>query len=329
MGPGDQRGTASGSGTDRGIEATPATREDRARARGTGRLTLVATPIGNLGDLSPRAVAELAGADIVYCEDTRHSRKLLAHAGVTGVPLRSLHRHNEHERAPAVVAEVAGGARVVVVTDAGLPGVSDPGSTVVAAVAQAGLQVSVVPGPSAALAALVVSGLPTDRFAFEGFLPRRGADRRARLATVAAAEVTTVLFESPGRVAATLADLADLAEVAGGGRRVAVVRELTKIHEEVWRGSLEEAAARTAGTAPRGEVVLVVEGAPPGSGGPPPVDDGDLRAALAPRLAAGERLRGVVDDVAAATGVPRRRVYDVALDLAGALEAGDGPPPAP
>jgi 16S rRNA (cytidine1402-2'-O)-methyltransferase len=270
---------------------------------------VVATPIGNLGDLSPRATAALADADVIYCEDTRHSRKLLSHAGITGVALRSLHEHNEVDRLDEVVAAVSQGRTIVVVSDAGMPGVSDPGSRVIAAVADAGGIVTVIPGPSAALAALVVSGLPMDRFSFEGFLPRSGRDRAERLTAVAADVRTSVLFEAPGRVAATLADLVD---VCGPDRPVVVARELTKLHEEVWRGTLA-AGVEWAAAGVRGEVVLVVGGCP--DSGPEEVDDSALLAALGERLDAGERVRGAVDEVAAATGVARRRVYDLALRL--------------
>jgi 16S rRNA (cytidine1402-2'-O)-methyltransferase len=268
---------------------------------------VVGTPIGNLGDLSPRAVASLAAADVVYCEDTRHSRKLLTHVGVSGVPLRSLHGHNEADRVDEVVAAVAAGRTVAVVSDAGMPAVSDPGARVVAAVAAAGLVVTVVPGPSAVLAALVASGLATDRFCFEGFLPRSGRARADRLAEVAADPRTTVLFEAPGRVGPTLADLA---AVCGADRPVVVARELTKIHEEIWRGTLAGAAAWAAHGL-RGEVVLVLAGAP--EAGAAEVDDAVLAAALAERLDAGERTRGAVDAVATRHGVARRRVYELAL----------------
>ena len=279
---------------------------DRTHPAG-GALVLVGTPIGNLGDLSPRAVQALTDADVVYCEDTRHSRKLLTHSGIVGASLRSLHEHNEDDRIDEVVAAVAGGATVVLVSDAGMPGVSDPGSRLVAAVAAAGLTVSVVPGPSAVLAALVTSGLPTDRFCFEGFLPRSGRERRERLASVAAEPRTTVLFEAPGRVAATLRDLA---EACGAERPVAVARELTKLHEELWRGPAGEATAWATATPVRGEVVLVVGGAPEVEA---VVADDALLEALGSRLAAGERTRGAVDAVAAEFGVGRRRVYDLAL----------------
>ena len=193
------------------------------------------TPIGNLGDLSPRAVETLRSADVIYCEDTRHSRKLLSHAGITGVPLRSLHEHNEDDRVAEVLDAVGQGRTVALVSDAGMPGISDPGSRVVAAAAGEGLIVSVVPGPSAADAALVTSGLPTDRYCFEGFLPRSGRERRERLEALARERRTSVVFEAPGRVAGTLAELA---EVCGEDRPVAVARELTKVHEEIWRGPL-------------------------------------------------------------------------------------------
>jgi 16S rRNA (cytidine1402-2'-O)-methyltransferase len=280
-----------------------------------GALIVVGTPIGNLGDLSPRAVRALAEADVIYCEDTRHSRKLLSFAGISGVALRSLHEHNEDDRMHEVVAAVAAGRAVALVTDAGMPGISDPGARVVAAVAGAGLTVSVVPGPSAALAGLVASGLPTDRFVFEGFLPRSGRERRDRLATVATERRTVVLFEAPGRVAGTLADLY---AACGGDRPVAVARELTKLHEEVWRGTLEAGQHWADGSPLRGEVVLVLGGAPEPV--EEVVEDVDLIAALTGRLAAGERTRGVVDDVASAYGVSRRRVYELAL----AVRQGDG-----
>jgi 16S rRNA (cytidine1402-2'-O)-methyltransferase len=272
-----------------------------------GRVVLVGTPIGNLGDLSPRAVDSLSSADAIYCEDTRHTRRLLTHAGISGVRLRSLHEHNEVQRTLEALKAATGGSVVAVVSDAGMPGISDPGSRLVAAAVEAGVAVSVVPGPSAVVAALVVSGLPTDRFCFEGFLARSGAARSERLAALAAEERTVVLFEAPGRVARTLEDLAS---ACGPLRRVAVARELTKVHEEVWRGTLGEAAQWVEEHPVRGEVVLVLEGA---TAVADEVDDRVLAAAIGEGLRAGERLRGVVDEVAATFGVPRRRVYELAL----------------
>jgi 16S rRNA (cytidine1402-2'-O)-methyltransferase len=275
-----------------------------------GAVVVVGTPIGNLGDLSPRAVEVLGSADVVYCEDTRHSRKLLTHAGISGVRLRSLHEHNEGDRMAEVLGAVHRGATVAIVSDAGMPGISDPGSRVVAAAAKEGLTVTVVPGPSAAIAALVASGLPTDRFCFEGFLPRSGRDRRERLASLAEETRTMVLFEAPSRVPGTLGDLV---AVCGEIRQVTVARELTKVHEEIWRGSLVQALSWAEEHPLRGEVVIVLAGAP--ASDVTSVSDAVLTTALAERLRHGERVRGVVDGVAADFGVPRRRVYDLALEV--------------
>lgn len=224
-----------------------------------GTLLVVATPIGNLDDLSPRAGAALRDADLVVAEDTRHTGRLLAHVGAR-TPQWSLHEHNERDRADAVVQRLLEGQTVVLVSDAGTPGVSDPGYRLVTACAAADVPVVAVPGPSAVLHALVTSGLPTDRFAFDGFLPRSGTARRERLAEVAAERRTVVLFVSPHRAAA---DLADLAEACGPDRPAALARELTKLHEQTLRGSLEELADRVIADGVRGEVTLVVGGAPP------------------------------------------------------------------
>ena len=276
---------------------------------GRAALVLVGTPIGNLGDLSPRAVEALTAADTIACEDTRRTRALLSHLGVpTGRRLLAVHDHNEAAAVRDVVARLDKGERVVVVTDAGMPGISDPGERLVAAAAAAGHTVDVVPGPSALVAALVVSGLPTGRFAFEGFLPRKGSARAQRLADVAADARTTVLFEAPHRVRQTVADLA---AAAGERRRVALVRELTKLHEEVWRGTLVDAVEHLAGREPRGEYVVVLDGAPPA----PPAGDTDVEDALRARLDAGLDKRSAIADVASTLGVPKRVVYDVALRL--------------
>ena len=272
-----------------------------------GHLVLVATPIGNLGDLSPRAVEVLASADLVACEDTRRTGRLLAAAGVTARALVAVHDHNEARQVGTVLARLRAGEVVAVVTDAGMPGISDPGERLVRAAAQSGFEVRVVPGPSAAVSGLVASGLPTGRFVFEGFLPRKGSGRTRRLAALAAEERTLVLYEAPHRLARTVADLAD---ALGGGRRVAIARELTKLHEEVWRGTLAEAVAHCAEVEARGEHVLVVEGAPEPEG----VGDEEIRSALDERLAAGTSRRDAVAEVASGLGVARRRVYDLALD---------------
>jgi 16S rRNA (cytidine1402-2'-O)-methyltransferase len=272
-------------------------------------LILVGTPIGNLGDLSPRAADALATADTIACEDTRRTRALLSHLGLpAGRRLLAVHDHNEAAEVTKVLARLDSGQRVVVVTDAGMPGISDPGERLVAAAADAGYTVEVVPGPSAMVAALVVSGLSTSRFCFEGFLPRKGTARADRLREVAADRRTTVIFEAPHRVRATVADLAG---AAGGLRRVAIVRELTKVHEEIWRGTLAGAVDHLAATEPRGEYVLVLDGAPP----PEPADSSDVETALRARLDAGADKRSAIAEVTAALGIPKRLAYDIALRL--------------
>ena len=285
-----------------------------------GTLVLVATPIGNLGDLSPRAVAVLGDADVIACEDTRHTRRLLTASGLRGRRLLAVHADNEASMVPEILARLDRGERVAVVSDAGTPGVSDPGERLVAAAAAAGFRVEVVPGPSAALAALVVSGLPTARWCFEGFLPRKAGERAARLSELAGERRTLVLYEAPNRVAGTLVELA---AALGPERRVAVVRELTKVFEETWRGVLGAAAARLAGAgqpAPRGEYVIVVEGAPTAA----PAADGEIVDGLRACLARGGDRKSAVAEVAAALGVPRRRVYDLSLGLPRPLRAPPG-----
>ena len=274
-----------------------------------GRLVLVATPIGNLGDLAPRAVEALAAADVVACEDTRHSRKLLDHAGVQPKRLLAVHAHNEAESAARLVDQMrTEGLTVAFVTDAGTPGISDPGERLVAAALAAGVHVDLVPGPSAVVAALVLSGLPTGRFCFEGFLPRKGRERVAALQAIAAEPRTTVLYEAPHRLAPTVQDLA---EACGGDRRVAIARELTKKFEDVWRGTLGAASERARTMAARGEHVLVVEGATE----LPPVTDDDVDAAVRRRLEAGLSTRDAAAEVAAALGVPKRVAYNAAVRL--------------
>ncbi len=271
-------------------------------------LVLVGTPIGNLGDLSPRAVEELAKADVVACEDSRRTGRLLQHAGIRARELLVVNDHNEAQRVEEVLARLARGQRVAVVTDAGMPGISDPGERLVRAASRDGFRVEVVPGPSAAVAALVASGLPTARFVFEGFLARKGGARRQRLAELADEQRTLVFYEAPHRVAATLADLS---AVLGGWRRVAVARELTKLHEEVWRGLLHEAVAWAEATPPRGEIALVVQGALPAG----PADAAAVESAVQARLDAGDSARDAAATVAADLGVPKRQAYEVANRL--------------
>ncbi len=277
--------------------------------RGGGKLVLVATPIGNLGDLSPRAIETLAVADVIACEDTRRVRQLLAHAGIASRQrLVSVNDHNEATQVRRILERLDAGDTVAVVSDAGMPAISDPGQRLVAAVVAAGHRVEVVPGPSAALAALVVSGLPTARFCFEGFLPRKGRARSDRLAELTTERRTMVLFEAPHRVRQTVADLA---QVLGPVRRVAIARELTKAFEEVWRGTLEGAVAHLAAGEPRGEYVLVLAGAP----APEPPSSDTVEDALRSRMEAGEDKRSAIAAVASELGVPKRQVYEAALRL--------------
>ena len=271
-------------------------------------LVLVGTPIGNLGDLAPRAVEALGRADAICCEDTRRTGRLLEHAGVARPALIVVNDHTEVRAIAGVLDRLDRGERVAVVSDAGMPGISDPGERLVRAAVDAGHAIEVVPGPSAAVTALVVSGLPTGRFAFEGFLPRKGSGRTARLAELAAEPRTVVLYEAPHRVARTLGDLA---AACGPERRVVIGRELTKLYEEHWRGTLAGAVEWAAAKEPRGELVLVLDGAPP----PAAVDAHQIEAALADELRDGASARDAATAVAQALGVPKRRVYDLAVQL--------------
>jgi len=271
----------------------------------TGSLVLVATPIGNLGDLSPRAVVELGRADAIACEDTRRTGRLLAHAGVSAPKLLTVNDHTEVGAVGDILARLDRGERVAVVTDAGMPGISDPGERLVAAAAEAGHTIEVVPGPSAAVTGLVVSGLAAGRFVFEGFLPRKGSGRSERLVELAGERRTIVLYEAPHRLARTLTDLT---AALGANRSVVLARELTKLHEEVWRGSLGDAVARCVDVEPRGEYVVVVAGAP----APAAATDDELAAAVAAEIGAGRTTRDAVALVSGRYDVSRRRVYDLA-----------------
>jgi len=273
-----------------------------------GALVIVATPIGNLGDLSPRAVEALAAADAIACEDTRRTRRLLSHAGVKAPTLLTVNDHSEARQVRSVLARIERGERVALVTDAGTPGISDPGERLVAAAAASGMDVEVVPGASAAIAALVVSGLPTGRFCFEGFLPRKGSGRSERIDALRAEQRTTVLYEAPHRVRRTVAELAD---ALGPLRRVAVIRELTKLHEEVWRGTLGGAVEHFGETEPRGEYVLVLGGAPP----PAEPTAEDVSRALRSRLDAGDDKKTATAEVARELRVPKRTVYEIVTRL--------------
>ncbi|MEA2929938.1 MAG: rRNA (cytidine1402-2-O)-methyltransferase [Hyphomicrobiales bacterium] len=283
----------------------------------TGGLYLVATPIGNLRDTTLRALEILASCDLIACEDTRVTRKLTDHFGIS-TPLTPYHDHNADAARPKILEKLAAGGSVALVSDAGTPLISDPGYKLVRAARDAGHAVTAAPGASAVLTALAVAGLPTDRFFFEGFLPAKDAARRTRIAELARVPGTLVLFESGPRLAATLADLATGLSL----REAAVCRELTKLYEEVRRGSLTGLAdAYASGAETRGEIVIVI-GPPADAAQPTAAEiDGLLRAALA-RVS----LKDAVAEVATATGEPRRAVY--ARALAVAKENPDGAPPA-
>jgi 16S rRNA (cytidine1402-2'-O)-methyltransferase len=277
----------------------------------TGRLVLAATPIGNVEDASPRLRRLLAEAQVVAAEDTRRLYALAARMGVTiGGRVVSYHEHNEADRASELLEVVASGGTVVVVTDAGMPSVSDPGFRVVAAAVEAGLPVTAAPGPSAVLTALALSGLPTDRFCFEGFPPRRPGERARALAELASERRTLVFFEAPHRLAATLGAMAD---AFGAARPAAVCRELTKTYEEVRRGPLAELAAWAGAGEVRGEIAVVVGGAV----GQPTAATAELVAEVLARADAGERLKDAVADVAETAHVPKRDLYAAALSARG------------
>ena len=270
-------------------------------------LHVVATPIGNLGDVSFRALATLAAADAVLAEDTRVTKVLLAHYGIT-TPLVAYHEHNAATMRPHLLARLESGAALALVSDAGTPLVSDPGFKLVADAVAKGIAVTAVPGASAVLAALVVAGLPTDRFFFEGFLPHKSGARRQRVAALAQVPGTLVFFESPRRLAESLADL----EAVLGAREAAVCRELTKRFENVRRGTLGALAAQYAQEdAPKGEVVLLV--APPADDAPAEAGDVDARILTALEK---HSVKDAAAIVAAATGHPRRQIYARALELA-------------
>ncbi len=280
---------------------------EQAGDSASGVLVLCGAPIGNPADATPRLAEVLVSADVVAVEDTRRLVRLARHLGIRTAPMVSFFEGNEATRVPELVAALVAGQTVALVTDAGMPSVSDPGFRLVAAAVAAGVRVSVVPGPSAVTAALAVSGLPTDRWCMEGFLPRSGGARRARIASLAAEPRTLVFFEAPHRLAACLADLA---AGLGASRAAVVCRELTKTWEEVRRDSLGSLALWAA-EGVRGEVTLVVAGASGSAAiGAEPAD---LAAAVAQREAAGQARKEAIADVAAATGVPKRVVFDAVV----------------
>ncbi len=267
-----------------------------------GVLYLVGTPIGNTGDLSPRARHVLAGAGRIACEDTRRSGLLLHNLGIKN-RLVSFHEHNQQARIPELLQALEAGEAVAVISDAGLPGISDPGEALVAAARAAGRSVICVPGPCAVTTALVGSGLPSGRFCFEGFLPPRGPRRRARLRELAAEPRTLVLFEAPHRLVDLLTDL--LAEL--GDRPLAACRELTKRHEQQLGPTVSAVLAHVQATAPQGEFTLVLGGAPPPQAVRP--SDAELQAELQRRVAAGASNSDAARQLATETGLPRRQLY--------------------
>ncbi len=271
-----------------------------------GTLFLVATPIGNLADLSARAVDTLREVAFIVCEDTRHSRGLLSHYGISR-ELWSLPAFAEGQRAGKILDRLEGGESCALVTDAGSPGISDPGEQLVAEAVARGVPVVPVPGPSAVISALSASGLPTGRFHFLGFLPRSGPERRALLDEVAPLRATLVLYESPRRVDETLADL----QAALGDRRACVARELTKLHEEFVRGTLSELEARYRGQEVKGEVVLVVEG----RRGEGRWGEDEVRRALEAGLSRGEKLKPLSTELARQSGWSGQEVYRLGLSL--------------
>ncbi|MGY1670771.1 16S rRNA (cytidine(1402)-2'-O)-methyltransferase [Geodermatophilus sp. SYSU D00710] len=273
----------------------------------TGRLVLGGAPLGQPGDVGPRLRQVMASADVLAVEDTRRLHRLAADLEVTVTGrVVTFHESVERARLPGLLAALADGATVLLLTDAGMPSVSDPGYTLVRAAIDAGVEVTSVPGPTAVTTALAVSGLPVDRFCFEGFLPRKAGERRARLAGLADERRTMVFFESPHRLADALADAAG---ALGGDRSAAVCRELTKTHEEVRRGTLAELAAWAADGV-RGEITLVVAGATPR---PVSLTPAEIAALVAEEEAAGAGRKDAIRAVVARTGLPRRTVYDAVV----------------
>ena len=275
----------------------------------SGTLYLVATPIGNLGDLSPRAADTLAQADFIAAEDTRVTMKLLSHLGLKK-PMVSYHEHNKASAGPAVLSRLLSGETCALVTDAGTPAVSDPGEDLVRLCAENGVAVQSIPGCCALISALAVSGLPTGRFVFEGFLPVNKGQRRERLQALLGEERTIIFYEAPHKLRGTLADLLE----AFGDRPLALCRELTKLHEETRRTTLVQAAAYYQDNEPRGEYVLVVGGAAPAEEGAVTLEEGV--ALVLERRTRGERMKDAVRQVAADTGLARNELYDAALRAA-------------
>ena len=274
----------------------------------SGKLILCGTPIGNLDDVTPRLAHTLERADIVACEDTRRTRKLLTHLGVRARELVTYNEANERRRSPELVERMKGGATVALVSDAGMPGLSDPGYRLVSAAVGAELTIEVVPGPSAAISALAISGLAPGRFVFEGFLPRKSGERKRHLEDLIDEKRTLVFYESPHRIADALADLAEVF----GDRPAALARELTKLHEEVVRGTLPELAEFARNEPPRGEITLVVAGAVGASKSS--VEPAELARRARALLEQGVDRKEAMHEVARSAGVSKRDVFDALLE---------------
>ena len=273
-----------------------------------GTLYVVGTPIGNLEDMTFRAVRILQTVDLIAAEDTRHTGKLLQHFQVTA-PQASYHNHNHHSRIPDLLKRLSQGKVIALVTDAGMPGISDPGYELVKACIEAGITVVPIPGPSAAITALSASGLPTDQFVFEGFLPAKGQERRDRIAAIQTESRTLIFYEAPHRLRQTLQDLAD---VLGEERQLVLARELTKLHEEFRRGKIADAISHYSEREPQGEYTLVVAGLPPVK---PQLSAAELKAELQQLIAQGISRSQASRQVAKATSLPRREVYKLALSI--------------
>lgn len=275
----------------------------------SGILYIVGTPIGNLEDITFRAVRILQTADVIAAEDTRHTGKLLHHFQIT-TPQLSYHEHNQHKRIPELLEQLKQGKAIALVTDAGMPGISDPGYELVKACTEAGISVVPIPGASAAITALSAAGLPTDRFVFEGFLPTKGQQRQQRLEALKTESRTLILYEAPHRVRQTLQDLAT---VLGENRPIVLARELTKFHEEFWRGSIGDAIAYYSQREPQGEFTLVVAGSQQQK---PQLSDAAIKAELQSLLNQGLSRSQASRQLAELTSLPRRHIYQLALEVA-------------
>ena len=287
--------------------------EGRHGAKGNGvkgRLYLCATPIGNLEDITLRVLRVLKEVDVIAAEDTRHTRKLLTYFDIH-TPLTSYHQHNEASKSSYLVEELLGGRQVALVSDAGMPGISDPGYYLIRAALNAGVEVVPLPGPSAAVTALVISGLSTERFAFEGFLPVKKKERQQRLSRLIGEERTMIFYEAPHRIKACLADMAEV----WGDRQAAVVRELTKIHEAAVRGPLGQVLAHFQANSPRGEFVIVVEGAEEGLQNQQEEWEEPVEEHLRKVIASGLTKKEAIKEVASQRGLSKREVYKLAVDL--------------